>query len=231
MLKYGASSAKVLGNTSSIGDRMIKHSVLALGAILSITAVSGVAAAGPLGPRPYNDVRHGGGFTNPSMSYAPQRQRQNQQNSGYNGSYNGGYNRGANQSGPVVNDLAIVNAANGRRDVDWVEGTGMIVVKDDIPDDRKGSPHQSFIVRLSNGSTMIAVYNLGMEDQLSTSPNHFCPRIPIRNGDVVTMGGQFLWTDRGAMLHWLHFDPKQNRPDGYVQVNGVDYCRTGERHN
>lgn len=115
-------------------------------------------------------------------------------------------------------DAEIVKAVEKRRRVDFVEGRGMVVTKL-LPDDRNGLEHQKWMVRLSNGTSMQAVYNLDM-----------CERVPLKVGDVVSMGGQFVWTNQGALLHWLHYDPRQNRPDGYVEVNGKVYCGDGERH-
>lgn len=130
-----------------------------------------------------------------------------------------------NNDGPVQSgqpatggDAKIVAAVNSKRRLDFVEGSGMVVTKL-LPDDRNGLEHQKWVVRLSNGATMQAVYNLDM-----------CEYIPLKVGDVVSMGGQFIWTNQGALLHWLHYDPRQNRPDGYVEVNGKVYCGDGPRH-
>lgn len=110
-------------------------------------------------------------------------------------------------------DQQILAAVAGRRNVNFVQGTGMTVVKI-LPEDRNGLPHQLWVVRLSNGQEMTAVSNLDM-----------CPSIPLKVGDVVSMGGQFIWTKQGPLLHWLHRDPKKKRPDGYVQLAGRTYCR------
>ncbi|WP_413944256.1 DUF3465 domain-containing protein [Bdellovibrio sp. HCB-162] len=112
-----------------------------------------------------------------------------------------------------ANDSDIVRAVNEQRRVNFVEGGGMVVTKV-LPDDNNGLKHQKWVVRLSNGKTMQAVYNSDM-----------CPRVPVKVGDVVAMGGMFLWTNTGALLHWLHHDPRGNRPDGYVYVNGKYYCK------
>lgn len=115
-------------------------------------------------------------------------------------------------------DSQIVAAAERRGRVDFVEGSGMVVTQL-LPDDNSGLRHQKWMVKLSNGQSMQAVYNSDM-----------CPRVPLKVGDVVAMGGQFIYTNEGPMLHWLHFDPKSNRPDGYVEVNGQAYCKDGPRH-
>lgn len=112
-----------------------------------------------------------------------------------------------------ASDSDIVRAVNDQRRVDYVEGGSMVVSKI-LPDDRSGLQHQKWVVRLSNGKQMQAVYNLDM-----------CPRVQLKEGDKIAMGGQFVWTNKGALLHWLHHDPRGNRPDGFVYVNGKFYCK------
>lgn len=120
-------------------------------------------------------------------------------------------------SGTPANDADIVRAVESRRHANYVQGGGM-VVSEILPDDNKGLRHQKFVVQLSNGSKMLAVYNLDMQG---------CRPVPVQKGDTVAMGGEFKWTQQGALLHWLHYDPSGRRPDGYVQHDGVDYCRSG----
>ncbi|AFY00753.1 DUF3465 domain-containing protein [Bdellovibrio bacteriovorus] len=112
-----------------------------------------------------------------------------------------------------ASDSDLVRAVNDRRREDFVEGGSLTVVKI-LPDDSSGLEHQKWVVRLSNGELMQAVYNLDM-----------CPRVPLKVGDVIAMGGQFIWTNKGGLLHWLHHDPRGRRPDGYVYVNGQYYCK------
>ena len=117
---------------------------------------------------------------------------------------------------PPEDDQQIAQADNNQRDVNFVEGGGMVVtqVLQDESSQNSGLTHQRFVVRLSNGNEMEAVYNLDM-----------CPRVPVNVGDVVAIGGQFIWTNQGGLIHWLHHDPKGLRPDGYVMVNGTYYCK------
>lgn len=112
------------------------------------------------------------------------------------------------------NDRDLAGAVEGhvnRRQ--FLEGGNMEVVKV-LPDDNNGLKHQSWIVRLSNGRELRAVYNVDM-----------CERVPVRVGDRVAMGGEFIWTKYGGLLHWLHHDPRGQRPDGYVYLNGKFYCK------
>jgi hypothetical protein len=108
-------------------------------------------------------------------------------------------------------DSQLVDACNARRRTNFVEGSGMEVVQV-LPDDTRGSQHQKWVVRLSSGKQVVSVYNLDITE-----------RVPLKVGDLVDMGGEFLWTNEGCMIHWLHADPKKRRPDGYVRVNGESY--------
>lgn len=109
-------------------------------------------------------------------------------------------------------DRELVEAVSNQRRVNFVEGSGLLVVKV-LPDDTNGRAHQKWVVQLSNGKLLQAVYNSDM-----------CPRVPVRVGDVVDMGGEFIWTGAGGLIHWLHHDPHGNRPDGYVKLDGTSYC-------
>lgn len=112
----------------------------------------------------------------------------------------------------VDNDSDIVRAVVKKKALRFVEGGGMQVVRL-LPDDNSGRRHQKWIVKLSNGTEMLAVYNVDM-----------CPQVPVKVGDVVSMGGELVQTKQGPLLHWLHHDPKNKRPDGYVYLAGKFYC-------
>ena len=116
---------------------------------------------------------------------------------------------------PGALDADIIRAMNGRKKLHFVEGAGMVVTKI-LPDDTSGLQHQKWFVRLSDGRELEAVYN---------SDKDLCPRVPIKVGDVVSMGGMFLWLGNHGMIHWLHHDPRGNRPDGYVEIDGKFYCK------
>lgn len=109
-------------------------------------------------------------------------------------------------------DVELIDAVNDRRRVGFVKASGLLVIKI-LPDDTQGREHQKWVVQLSNGKQVQAVYNSDM-----------CPRVPLKEGDIVEMGGEFIWTPQGGLLHWLHHDPRGNRPDGYVILDGTVYC-------
>jgi hypothetical protein len=105
----------------------------------------------------------------------------------------------------------IDQAQRSHKSLNFVEVKNVTVTKL-LPDDNSGLRHQKWIVALANGSSIMGVYNIDMGE-----------RIPLKVGDVINMGGQYIWENGGGLLHWLHADPQGRRPDGYVEVNGVRY--------
>lgn len=118
---------------------------------------------------------------------------------------------GQDQSG----DGQVVDANRRHLSHVWVQGAGMRVVAL-LPDDNQGLRHQKWTVQLSDGSTIMGVYNSDIAD-----------RVPLHVGDVVSMGGEFISDPRGNLMHWLHAEPCPNSPnphrDGFVDLNGVRY--------
>lgn len=112
----------------------------------------------------------------------------------------------------ISDDAALVKAVENKQQVKYLQAANMVVVKV-LPEDNQGLRHQKWVVKLSSGKTVTAVYNTSM-----------CEEVPVQVGDVVGLGGHFLWTNQGPIIHWLHKDPKRNRPDGYVELAGKKYC-------
>jgi len=113
--------------------------------------------------------------------------------------------------GKLEDDGALIAAVQSKRNVHYVEG-GNLVVTNILPDDNQGLPHQSWEAQLSDGSTITVVYNSNMGD-----------RVPVEVGMTFSVGGQFIWTKDGGLIHWLHHDPKKKRPDGWVFLEDVVY--------
>ena len=120
-------------------------------------------------------------------------------------------NKMTDHPGEIQNDNDLVAAVNSRRGVFYLEA-GNIVVTKLLPDDTSGLRHQKWQAKLSNGSTVEIVYNSDMGD-----------RVPVRIGDKFGVGGEFIWTRGGGLVHWVHEDKSNRRPDGYVFLNGVVY--------
>lgn len=116
----------------------------------------------------------------------------------------------AGRNGGLHADLTAAIAR--RKGASYIQAGGLVVVKL-LPDDRGGKRHQRFVVQMANGQLVTAIYNLDV-----------CPRVPVAVGDVVALGGEFIWSQQRPLIHWLHHDPDGARPNGYVEHKGIRYC-------
>ena len=92
-----------------------------------------------------------------------------------------------------------------------VQGSGEVVKI--LPDDREGSRHQRFILRLSSGQTLLIAHNIDL-----------APRIPsLRRGDLVEFYGEYEWNPKGGVIHWTHHDPRGSHVPGWLKHDGEIY--------
>lgn len=125
--------------------------------------------------------------------------------------FRAGRNTGGGDLSVPEGQRDVADAQQRGKGVNYLEVHGAVVSKI-LPDDTQGRPHQKWVVALANGRTLLSVYNSDMGE-----------RIPLKVGDTVSMGGQYIWDRSGGLIHWLHHDPKGRRPDGWVELNGVVY--------
>ena len=106
----------------------------------------------------------------------------------------------------------VLNAyRNQRSDVIVENVTGSVEAI--LPDDLEGSRHQRFILRIGSGQTVLIVHNIDL-----------APRIDnLREGDYVSVKGEYEWNDRGGLVHWTHHDPRNVREGGWIDHNGLRY--------
>ncbi|MDP9139367.1 MAG: DUF3465 domain-containing protein [Pseudomonadota bacterium] len=108
---------------------------------------------------------------------------------------------------PALDDSALRSAIDARAEDVQVEGQG--VVAKILPDDNKGSRHQRFIVRLSDGQTILIAHNIDL-----------APRVaPLDKGDTVSFAGEYVWNQQGGVVHWTHHDPQGRHVDGWIRRN------------
>jgi hypothetical protein len=82
-----------------------------------------------------------------------------------------------------------------------------------LSDDRDGSRHQRFILRLPSGQTLLVAHNIDLAPRLEG----------LARGESLTLLGQYEWNDRGGLVHWTHRDPQGMHPGGYIERQGRRY--------
>ena len=92
----------------------------------------------------------------------------------------------------------------------WVEGEGEIIKI--LSDDNQGSRHQRFILSLGD-QTLLIDHNIDV-----------APRLPdLKVGEKITFYGEYLWNEKGGMVHWTHHDPNYRQPGGWLLYQGQKY--------
>lgn len=92
-----------------------------------------------------------------------------------------------------------------------VEGEG--VVSRILSDDTEGLPHQRFILRLASGQTVLIEHNTDV-----------APRIDdLKVGDAVSFLGEYVWNEKGGLIHWTHHDPASRHAAGWLKHAGRTY--------
>ncbi len=92
-----------------------------------------------------------------------------------------------------------------------VMGEGEVVKV--LSDDNQGSKHQRFILRVPEGFTVLVAHNIDL-----------APRVKnIAKGDKVSFYGEYVWNEKGGVVHWTHSDPRGRHVAGWLKHNGITY--------
>ena len=81
-----------------------------------------------------------------------------------------------------------------------------------LPDDTRGLPHQKFLIDLNNGTSVLIAHDTKM-----------APHVPIKEGDIVTIHGEYIWNDRGGLIHWTHHTDTARHEGGWIELAGQKY--------
>jgi hypothetical protein len=113
--------------------------------------------------------------------------------------------------GAAGDDSPIGRAFKNRTSNVQVEGEG--VVTRILADDLSGSRHQRFIVRLKSDQTVLIAHNIDI-----------APRVAgLQEGDSVRFYGEYVWNEKGGMVHWTHHDPGGRHAAGWLKHNARTY--------
>lgn len=82
-----------------------------------------------------------------------------------------------------------------------------------LRDDNEGSRHQRFIVKLESGQTLLIVHNIDL-----------APRVAgLQVGSRISAYGEYIWNEKGGLLHKTHINRGRNDPDGWIRHQGTLY--------
>lgn len=107
-------------------------------------------------------------------------------------------------------DDSLARAVRARAQNVGVVGSGRIVKM--LPDDAEGDRHQRILVEVGGGGTILIAHNIDL-----------APRVIAREADAVSFKGEYVWNDRGGVVHWTHRDPRGRHSPGWVRVNGATF--------
>lgn len=81
-----------------------------------------------------------------------------------------------------------------------------------LPEDTRGLPHEQFLLLLNNGTTVKVAHDTKM-----------APRVPLEAGDVVCIHGEYIWNEKGGVIHWTHHAAGGRHEGGWIDFNGMRY--------
>jgi len=114
----------------------------------------------------------------------------------------------ASDSTPEAKNDPIARAFANRTSDVQVEGEGTVTKL--LADDLKGSRHQRFIVELASGQTLLVSHNIDIAPRIES----------LSEGDSVRFYGEYVWNEKGGIIHWTHHDPKGKHVAGWIKHNG-----------
>ena len=110
-----------------------------------------------------------------------------------------------------LDDRTLRDAIDRRQRDVLVQGQGTVIKL--LPDDHEGSRHQRILLRLPMGDTLLIAHNIDLAPRLAD----------LQRGDTVEFQGEYIWNDKGGVLHWTHHDPARRHPGGWLRHAGRTY--------
>lgn len=93
-----------------------------------------------------------------------------------------------------------------------VEITVKAPVKKLLPDDTRGLPHQKFLISLSNGTTVLIAHDTAI-----------APHVPLKPGDTPIIRGEYIWNEKGGLIHFTHHPARAGHEGGFIYFDGSRY--------
>jgi hypothetical protein len=108
----------------------------------------------------------------------------------------------------------IISAFKAQQSDRQVKGCGTVIKV--LPDDNEGSRHQKILVELDGVSpkqTLLLVHNIDL-----------APRVAeVSRGTSLSFYGEYIYNDKGGLVHWTHHDPAARHQGGWIDSHGVRY--------
>ncbi len=112
----------------------------------------------------------------------------------------------------ITNSVGDVESAYSQKLSD-VQVTGEGEVVKVLQDDDRGSRHQKFIIRMPSGNTLLVAHNIDLAERIHA----------LQKGDIVKFNGEYVWNEKGGVLHWTHHDPAGTHEAGWLEHKGNRY--------
>ena len=82
-----------------------------------------------------------------------------------------------------------------------------------LPDDTKGTRHQRFLLKAAPGLVVLVAHNIDLAPKIDG----------LATGDRLSFCGEYIWNDKGGVLHWTHHDPAGRQPGGWLRLGNTVY--------
>lgn len=115
--------------------------------------------------------------------------------------------RPANQTKTIAQLRAAAHDPNAKF---WTSIQGEVIKN--LKDDTEGDRHQKFLLQIADDLTLLVSHNIDV-----------ATRVPVREGDLVSVQGEYVWNNRGGVVHWTHRDPSGRKTGGWIELNGKRY--------
>ena len=114
---------------------------------------------------------------------------------------------------PCRNDM-LIQAFQAKQSDRQVQGCGTIIKA--LADDNEGSRHQKILIELTGVTpkqTLLLVHNIDLAPHVAD----------VAKGTLLSFYGEYVYNDKGGLVHWTHHDPVARHQGGWIDSNGVRY--------
>jgi hypothetical protein len=94
---------------------------------------------------------------------------------------------------------------------EMVDGEGRVIKL--LADDNKGSRHQRFLLEIVGGQTLLFAHNIDLALRIDD----------LQVGDRVQFRGEYVYNQKGGVVHWTHLDPQNRHEAGWIKHRGITY--------